>query len=129
MLCTPYIISCLNSLFIVSLLFHLNFLTFCDLFNFVWYFFKILIILCRVVVQNERYDDWNHTLIELRRLFLDYQKCVLEYNNRPNIVVPKATNSTAAQGNFLEVLNMSLNGNFLVMNYFFWLGFWRRFKK
>nr|XP_024217178.1 GATOR complex protein DEPDC5 isoform X3 [Halyomorpha halys] len=63
----------------------------------------------RVVVQNERYDDWNHTLIELRRLFLDYQKSVLEYNNRPNIVVPKATNSTAAQGNFLEVLNMSLN--------------------
>ncbi|XP_046389719.1 GATOR complex protein Iml1 isoform X2 [Ischnura elegans] len=63
----------------------------------------------RVAVQNERYDDWSNTLIQLRKLFTDYQNIVLEYHKRPNIEIPKAVNSTAAQGNFLEVLNMSLN--------------------
>ncbi|XP_034240343.1 GATOR complex protein Iml1 isoform X2 [Thrips palmi] len=63
----------------------------------------------RVAVQNERYDDWGSTLVQLRRLFMDYQRLVLEYHKRPGIEIPKAVNSTAAQGNFLEVLNMSLN--------------------
>ncbi|XP_049833121.1 GATOR complex protein Iml1 isoform X2 [Schistocerca gregaria] len=63
----------------------------------------------RVAVQNERYEDWTNTLVQLRRLFTDYQKIVLEYHKRPGEHVPKAVNSTAAQGNFLEVLNMSLN--------------------
>ncbi|XP_069703010.1 GATOR complex protein Iml1 isoform X2 [Periplaneta americana] len=63
----------------------------------------------RVAVQNERYDDWTNTLVQLRRLFTDYQKIVLEYHKRPGVQIPKAVNSTAAQGNFLEVLNMSLN--------------------
>ncbi|KAF6203439.1 hypothetical protein GE061_001770 [Apolygus lucorum] len=63
----------------------------------------------RVAVQNERYEDWSNILIELRKLFSDYQKSVLEYNYKPDTVMPKAINSTAAQGNFLEVLNMSLN--------------------
>ena len=64
----------------------------------------------RVAVQNERYDDWSSTLVQLRRLFMDYQRLVLEYHKKPGIEIPKAVNSTAAQGNFLEVLNMSLNG-------------------
>ncbi|XP_015177814.1 PREDICTED: DEP domain-containing protein 5 isoform X2 [Polistes dominula] len=63
----------------------------------------------RVAVQNERYEDWSNVLVQLRKLFTDYQKIVLEYHQRPDIVMPKAVNSTAAQGNFLEVLNMSLN--------------------
>ncbi|XP_046613786.1 GATOR complex protein Iml1 isoform X1 [Neodiprion virginianus] len=63
----------------------------------------------RVAVQNERYEDWSNILVQLRKLFTDYQKIVLEYHQRPGIVMPKAINSTAAQGNFLEVLNMSLN--------------------
>ncbi|XP_071445788.1 GATOR complex protein Iml1 isoform X2 [Hetaerina americana] len=63
----------------------------------------------RVAVQNERYDDWSNTLIQLRKLFTKYQDILLEYHERPNVEIPKATNSTAAQGNFLEVLNMSLN--------------------
>ncbi|PSN43947.1 DEP domain-containing protein 5 [Blattella germanica] len=37
----------------------------------------------RVAVQNERYDDWTNTLVQLRRLFTDYQKIVLEYHKRP----------------------------------------------
>ncbi|KAL1494319.1 hypothetical protein ABEB36_009934 [Hypothenemus hampei] len=63
----------------------------------------------RVPVQNERYEDWSHILVQLRKNFQEYLKIVLNYHARPNIVIPKATNSTAAQGNFLEVLNMSLN--------------------
>lgn len=65
---------------------------------------------CRVVVQNERYDDWMPVLVQLRKLFMEYQHTVLEYHVRPGIATPKPINSTAAQGNFLEVLNMSLNG-------------------
>nr|CAD7589464.1 unnamed protein product [Timema genevievae] len=63
----------------------------------------------RVAVQNERYDDWTNTLVQLRRLFTDYQNIVLEYHKRPGVPIPNSVNSTAAQGNFLEVLNMSLN--------------------
>ncbi|XP_043506700.1 GATOR complex protein Iml1 isoform X3 [Frieseomelitta varia] len=63
----------------------------------------------RVVVQNERFEDWSNVLVQLRKLFTDYQKIVLEYHQKPDISIPKAMNSTAAQGNFLEVLNMSLN--------------------
>ncbi|XP_076389057.1 GATOR complex protein Iml1 isoform X7 [Megachile rotundata] len=63
----------------------------------------------RVVVQNERFEDWSNVLVQLRKLFTDYQKIVLEYHQKPGITIPKAVNSTAAQGNFLEVLNMSLN--------------------
>lgn len=64
----------------------------------------------RVAVQNERYDDWCGILVQLRRVFSDYLKFVLEYHDAAGVAIPQATNSTAAQGNFLEVLNMSLNG-------------------
>ncbi|XP_055688137.1 GATOR complex protein Iml1 isoform X3 [Lutzomyia longipalpis] len=63
----------------------------------------------RVAIQNERNDDWSTILVELRRLFTGYQNTVLKYHERPDIAIPPATNSTAAQGNFLEVLNISLN--------------------
>lgn len=62
----------------------------------------------RVAVQNERNDDWSTILVQLRRLFTSYQNTVLRYHDRSGSTVP-ATNSTAAQGNFLEVLNISLN--------------------
>jgi len=63
----------------------------------------------RVVVQNEKFDDWFPTLTLLRQTFTDYCKLVVNYHHRPGIKIPPATNSTAAQGNFLEVLNISLN--------------------
>lgn len=65
----------------------------------------------RVVIQNERYEEWSHTLIQLKRLFSEYQRSILKYHARSNVEVPKASISTAAQGNFLEVLNIALNGN------------------
>jgi len=63
----------------------------------------------RVVVQNEKFDDWFPTLTLLRQTFTDYSKLVLSYHQRPGLQIPEASNSTAAQGNFLEVLNISLN--------------------
>lgn len=76
-----------------------------------------------MAVQNERYDDWSGILVQLRRIFSEYLKIVLEYHSRPGLTIPTATNSTAAQGNFLEVLNMSLNG----MNFYFVLIFEQKF--
>lgn len=70
-----------------------------------------------MAVQNERYDDWNPILVQLRRIFQNYLKIVLEYHSRTGLNIPTATNSTAAQGNFLEVLNMSLNGKNLFFLY------------
>ena len=66
----------------------------------------------RVVVQNERFDDWSPTLRQLKKDFTNYKKSILEYHiveNDSDLPVPEAYISTAAQGNFLEVLNMSLN--------------------
>ncbi|XP_030761534.1 GATOR complex protein Iml1 isoform X3 [Sitophilus oryzae] len=63
----------------------------------------------RVPVQNERYDDWSNILVQLRKIFQDYLNRVLKYHDKPDQIIPAASNSTAAQGNFLEVLNMSLN--------------------
>ncbi|KAK8788496.1 hypothetical protein V5799_021714 [Amblyomma americanum] len=63
----------------------------------------------RVAVQNERIDDWTQTLRLLKTYFNEYPKQILEHHHRANIKVPTAVNSTASQGNFLQVLNMSLN--------------------
>ncbi|XP_065209009.1 GATOR complex protein Iml1 isoform X2 [Planococcus citri] len=63
----------------------------------------------RVAVQNEKYEDWTGTLVLLQTLFADYRKTVLEYHKKPGYKVPNAFLSSAAHGNFLEVLNISLN--------------------
>ncbi|XP_027212029.2 GATOR complex protein Iml1 isoform X1 [Penaeus vannamei] len=63
----------------------------------------------RVAVQNERYDDWSPILTHLRQLFNSYLTKVLDHHRQQDIFVPEATNSCASQGNFLEVLNISLN--------------------
>ncbi|KAG1657873.1 GATOR complex protein DEPDC5 [Nymphon striatum] len=63
----------------------------------------------RVAVQNERYDDWSSILVELKRIFSQYNETVMNYHKRPGVEIPEVCNSTASQGNFLEVLNMSLN--------------------
>ena len=64
-----------------------------------------------MIVQNERYEEWNNTLRLLRKLFKHYLDYVLRYHHQqwPNWKIPTARNSTAARGNFLETLNMSLN--------------------
>ncbi|GIY15543.1 GATOR complex protein DEPDC5, partial [Caerostris extrusa] len=69
----------------------------------------------RVAVQNERYEDWSSTIILLKKLFNQYQDTVLKHHEKDGLCVPKAINSTSSQGNFLEVLNMSLNGQLSVV--------------
>lgn len=66
----------------------------------------------RVAFQNDRFDlhDWNAKLTTLKSLFNQYQKEVIDrHQNKYETKIPKAYNSSASQGNFLEVLNMSLN--------------------
>ncbi|KAB7503203.1 DEP domain-containing protein 5 [Armadillidium nasatum] len=63
----------------------------------------------RVAVQSERYEDWMPILSLLRQLFHRYLDDVLNYHASPEYDIPEAYNSNAPQGNFLEVLNISLN--------------------
>ncbi|XP_041349030.1 GATOR complex protein Iml1-like isoform X2 [Gigantopelta aegis] len=69
----------------------------------------------RVVIQNERYDEWTNTLKLLRKYFNSYNERVVFYHRNEGHHMPRSWNSTAMQGNFLETLNMSLN---LFENYY-----------
>lgn len=66
----------------------------------------------RVAFQNDRFDlhDWNAKLTILKSLFNQYQSEVIDrHQEKYTTKIPRAYNSSASQGNFLEVLNMSLN--------------------
>ncbi len=65
----------------------------------------------RVVVQNERFDDWTPTVRQLKQIFTEYKRYILDYHRTDGNAdyIPEPVISSAAQGNFLEVLNMSLN--------------------
>uniref|UniRef100_A0A0R3RIQ1 DEP domain-containing protein n=1 Tax=Elaeophora elaphi TaxID=1147741 RepID=A0A0R3RIQ1_9BILA len=67
----------------------------------------------RVIVQNEHYDDWRHVLSKLRLVFSTYKNSVKEFIYKQlNMDIVKeefAMLSTAADGNFLQVLNLSMN--------------------
>jgi len=73
-----------------------------------------------VAVQNERFEDWMPTVLILEEHFSTFRDSVLNYHHEKlsskdeilegeTIPIPKARISSASQGNFLEVLNMSLN--------------------
>lgn len=76
----------------------------------------------RVVIQNERYEDWAAaSLMLLRRLYYTYKIDILNYHHKvlhdsgvSINSIPEAYLSHASQGNFLEVLNMALNGKYIV---------------
>ncbi|CAF0810999.1 unnamed protein product [Brachionus calyciflorus] len=62
----------------------------------------------RVVYQNERYEDWTPTLIILKRLIKEYRDYILNYHSRQlKCHMPSGCLSSAAEGNFLETLNLS----------------------
>ena len=71
-------------------------------------------------MQNERFEDWMPTVLTLKEHFSTFKRSVLNYHEQKlsakdesqegdNLPIPKSKISSAAQGNFLEVLNMSMN--------------------
>ncbi|CAH1232899.1 DEPDC5 [Branchiostoma lanceolatum] len=60
----------------------------------------------RVVAQAERMEDWSPMLVSLKRHFIQYPNKTRYCKDEG---CPVGHNSTAAQGNFLEAINMSLN--------------------
>ncbi|KAL7846892.1 hypothetical protein SRHO_G00218720 [Serrasalmus rhombeus] len=60
----------------------------------------------RVVAQNERRDEWTSLLITIKKLFIQYPVLV---RLKGADGFPCGQNSTSAQGNYLEAINLSFN--------------------
>ncbi|KAM9456644.1 GATOR1 complex protein DEPDC5 isoform 4-T5 [Clarias gariepinus] len=60
----------------------------------------------RVVAQNERRDEWTSLLVTIKKLFIQYPVLV---RLKGADGFPCGQNSTAAQGNYLEAINLSFN--------------------
>uniref|UniRef100_A0A671TZ38 DEP domain containing 5, GATOR1 subcomplex subunit n=1 Tax=Sparus aurata TaxID=8175 RepID=A0A671TZ38_SPAAU len=60
----------------------------------------------RVVAQNERRDEWTSLLVTIKKLFIQYPVLV---RLKEADGFPVGVNSTAAQGNYLEAINLSFN--------------------
>ncbi|XP_064424153.1 GATOR1 complex protein DEPDC5 isoform X2 [Latimeria chalumnae] len=60
----------------------------------------------KVVVQNERREEWTSLLVTIKKLFIQYPVLVRLQEADD---FPKGHNSTAAQGNYLEAINLSFN--------------------
>nr|XP_019963917.1 PREDICTED: DEP domain-containing protein 5 isoform X3 [Paralichthys olivaceus] len=60
----------------------------------------------RVVAQNERRDEWTSLLVTIKKLFIQYSVLV---RLKEADGFPVGYNSTAAQGNYLEAINLSFN--------------------
>ncbi|KAM4624323.1 GATOR1 complex protein DEPDC5 [Polymixia lowei] len=60
----------------------------------------------RVVAQNERRDEWTSLLVTIKKLFIQYPVLV---RLKEADGFPSGHNSTAAQGNYLEAINLSFN--------------------
>ncbi|XP_014269895.1 GATOR1 complex protein DEPDC5 isoform X5 [Maylandia zebra] len=60
----------------------------------------------RVVAQNERRDEWTSMLVTIKKLFIQYPVLV---RLKEADAFPVGYNATAAQGNYLEAINLSFN--------------------
>ncbi|XP_066544990.1 GATOR1 complex protein DEPDC5 isoform X2 [Amia ocellicauda] len=60
----------------------------------------------RVVAQNERREEWMSLLVTIKKLFIQYPVLVRLQGADG---FPSGHNSTAAQGNYLEAINLSFN--------------------
>jgi hypothetical protein len=74
-------------------------------------------LLFSVIYQNERYDDWLPRLAKIKQVLVNYKEDLVTYHQQRLTVVeaqrmPSATISCAADGNFLQTLNLSSSGQF-----------------
>ncbi|KAM3826448.1 GATOR1 complex protein DEPDC5 isoform 10-T15 [Vipera latastei] len=60
----------------------------------------------KVVVQNERREEWTSLLVTIKKLFIQYPVLV-RLEKAENF--PPGYNATSAQGNYLEAINLSFN--------------------
>ncbi|XP_069071195.1 GATOR1 complex protein DEPDC5 isoform X2 [Pleurodeles waltl] len=60
----------------------------------------------KVVVQSERREDWTSLLVTIKKLFIQYPVLVRLKGAEG---FPPGHNSTSAQGNYLEAINISFN--------------------
>ncbi|XP_077579911.1 GATOR1 complex protein DEPDC5 isoform X3 [Stigmatopora nigra] len=60
----------------------------------------------RVIAQNERRDEWGSILVTVKNLFIQYPVLV---RLKEGDGFPSGYNSTSAQGNYLEAINLSFN--------------------
>ncbi|XP_051887990.1 GATOR complex protein DEPDC5 isoform X3 [Pristis pectinata] len=60
----------------------------------------------KVVAQNERREEWTSLLTMIKKLFIQYPVLV---RLQEADGFPRGQNSTAAQGNYLEAINLSFN--------------------
>uniref|UniRef100_A0AC34QI27 DEPDC5 protein C-terminal domain-containing protein n=1 Tax=Panagrolaimus sp. JU765 TaxID=591449 RepID=A0AC34QI27_9BILA len=71
----------------------------------------------KLVVQNEHYSDWNHVLNKLKELFFVYRDEIESHQRKlfPSYSGTEklADISVASDGNFLQVLNLSMNSFFV----------------
>ena len=68
-----------------------------------------------VIYQNERYDDWLPRLAKIKQVLVNYKEDLVNYHKKqlPKAEADKMPNgviSCAADGNFLETLNLSSSG-------------------
>lgn len=68
-----------------------------------------------MIYQNERYDDWLPRLAKIKQVLVNYKEDLLTYHKKqlpPSEAakMPDGVISCAADGNFLETLNLSSSG-------------------
>uniref|UniRef100_A0A8C7TKI9 DEP domain containing 5, GATOR1 subcomplex subunit n=1 Tax=Oncorhynchus mykiss TaxID=8022 RepID=A0A8C7TKI9_ONCMY len=59
-----------------------------------------------ILAQTERRDEWTSLLVTIKKLFIQYPVLV---RLKEAVGFPSGHNSTAAQGNYLEAINLSFN--------------------
>lgn len=70
-----------------------------------------------MIYQNERYDDWLPRLAKIKQVLVNYEEDLVNYHKKnlseaEAAKMPKGTISSAADGNYLETLNLSSSGSY-----------------
>ena len=72
----------------------------------------------QVVALKERREDWIPVLVTLKKCFNQYP-IITNCCDRLEGTKIKGTNSSSFEGNFLEAINLTMNGKHYLMRLFF----------